>query len=31
MRWMSASVRPPDAWMRIVCSLPLALSFAETF
>ena len=27
---MSASVRPPDAWMRIDCSLPVALSLAET-
>src|SRR4051794_34199813 len=31
MRSMSASVSPPDAWMRMVCSLPLALSFADTF
>ena len=30
IRWTSASVSPPEAWMRIVCSLPLASSFAET-
>src|SRR5579883_550581 len=30
MRWMSASERPPEAWMRMVCSLPVALSLAET-
>src|SRR5262245_43546307 len=30
MRLISASVRPPDAWMRIDCSLPVALSLAET-
>ncbi|AIB13213.1 hypothetical protein ABAZ39_14720 (plasmid) [Azospirillum argentinense] len=28
--WMSASDRPPEAWMRICCSLPVALSFAVT-
>jgi hypothetical protein len=27
---MSASERPPEAWMRICCSLPVPLSFAET-
>ena len=27
---MSASLRPPDAWMRIACSLPVALSLAWT-
>src|SRR6188508_2821679 len=27
---MSASLRPPEAWMRIDCSLPVALSLAET-
>src|SRR5262245_27208414 len=30
MRWMSASDRPPEAWMRICCSLPVPLSFAWT-
>src|SRR5206468_7483103 len=28
--WMSVSDRPPEAWMRICCSLPVALSLAET-
>src|SRR6202165_34634 len=28
--WMSASDSPPDAWIRICCSLPVALSFADT-
>src|SRR6476646_5117227 len=27
---MSASDRPPEAWMRICCSLPVAFSLAET-
>jgi hypothetical protein len=27
---MSASDRPPEAWMRICCSLPVPLSLAET-
>src|SRR6202162_1030136 len=30
MRSISASLRPPDAWIRICCSLPVALSLAET-
>ena len=30
MRWMSASDKPPEAWMRICCSLPVALSLAWT-
>src|SRR5712671_6551479 len=28
--WMSASDRPPEAWIRICCSLPVALSLADT-
>ncbi len=31
MRWISCSVRPDDASMRIFCSLPVPLSLAETF
>ena len=27
---MSSVGQPPEAWMRICCSLPVALSFAET-
>src|SRR5438270_149960 len=30
MRSISASLSPPDAWMRICCSLPVPLSFAWT-
>ena len=30
MRWISASVRPDDASMRMDCCLPVALSFADT-
>ena len=29
--WISASLRPVDDWMTIFCSLPVALSLAETF